>query len=89
VLSYIELSEDHSLIEVEAPAKFHGKTIGEIDLRRKHGVNLVAIKRRVTSKRGKTEEVVNDLPMADDVIEPGDVLVVVGKDDKIEAISSE
>lgn len=91
VRSYLELGEDHSLIELEAPRKFHGKTIGEIELRQKHGVNLVAIKRLTPSKeeKGKFDEIVNYVPIATEIIKPGDRLVLVGKDDKVEAISRE
>lgn len=62
-----------------------------MDLRRKHGVNLVAVKRLVPSKEeeGAFDEIVNYVPTGDDIIEPGDRLVLVGKDDKVEAISSE
>ena len=91
VRSYLELGEDHTLIELEAPKKFHGKTIGELDLRRKHGVNLVALKRLVPSREeeGAFDEIVNYVPTGDDIIRPGDRLVLVGKDDKVEEISSE
>ncbi|MFH1423086.1 MAG: TrkA family potassium uptake protein [Planctomycetota bacterium] len=88
VISHAELSENHSLIEIESPRKFHGKTIGEIDLRKKHGVNLVAIKRRISKEEGgKTKEEVNYVPTADDIIKPGDILVVVGRNNKLEELS--
>lgn len=45
LLDYIELSPDYSIVEIEVPQKWVGKSIQELDVRAKHGVNIVAIKR--------------------------------------------
>ena len=44
ILDYIELDEGHSIIEVSMPRSWVGKTLGEIDVRRRHGVNILALK---------------------------------------------
>ena len=81
------ITTDHSLAEVKAKPSFVGKTLLELDLRNTYGINIVAIKSRevATGPDGpeKVQIHVNDLPHADDIIEEGDVLVVIGADDKI------
>jgi trk system potassium uptake protein TrkA len=82
LFDFIDLSEGHSLIQVKAPEAFHNKTLGQIDLRKKFKVNLVAIKKQVSTVRAEgqatTEQRVIDVPMADTVIRPNDILVLVG-----------
>lgn len=82
ILEHLVLSEGHSLVQIRAPSAWHDKTVGEIDLRRKYEVNLVAIKR--PAKEGghegqeDAEEELLDLPMAHTMIRQGDILVLVG-----------
>lgn len=87
------ITTEHSLAEVKAKPEFVGKTLLELDFRNRFGVNVVAIKSRevTTSPEGpeKVEIYVNDLPHAEDVIQDGDVLVVVGPDDKIAELQQE
>ena len=45
ILDYIELDEGHSIVEVSIPQNWVGKTLGQIDVRQKHGVNILALKR--------------------------------------------
>ena len=45
LLDYIELDADNAIVEVEVPAEWAGKTVGEIDVRRIHNINLLAVKR--------------------------------------------
>ena len=45
ILDYIELDEGHSIVEVSIPRAWVGKTLGQIDVRRRHGVNILALKR--------------------------------------------
>ena len=44
VLDYIELSEEYGIIEVPAPHQWVGKTLKELNVRAKLGVNILAIK---------------------------------------------
>lgn len=55
IVEHLSLSEGHSLVQIRAPKAWHDKTLGEIDLRRKYEVNLVAIRRPVepTGKEAK------------------------------------
>lgn len=45
ILDYIELDEDHSIFEVSVPKSWAGKTLGELDIRRRYGINILALKR--------------------------------------------
>lgn len=80
------ITADHSLAEVKAKHEFVGKTLAQLDFRNRFGLNVVAIKSRevTTGPEGpKVEPRVNDLPRAGNVIEEGDILVVIGPDEKI------
>ncbi len=69
VLDYIELSGEYSIIEVPAPAAWNGKTLKELNVRAKLGVNIIAISRDGTF---------NVSPGADFTFCGGDVIVVLG-----------
>ena len=44
LLEYIELDDDHSLIEVPVPSSWAGKNIIQLDVRRKYDLNIIAVK---------------------------------------------
>ena len=88
VLEQLELSEEYSIVELPTPAHLIGKTVKESQLRTKYGVNLIAIKRKVTTDKGIIREAWNVNPLPSDIMQEGDVLVLIGfnKDiDKLEA----
>lgn len=45
IFGYIELDEKHAIIEVAVPDSWQGHSIGELDIRRKYGVNILGVKR--------------------------------------------
>jgi trk/ktr system potassium uptake protein len=79
VVDYLDLVGGHALVQVRAPSKMIGRTIGELDIRRRFNVNIVAIRRGV----GSEDETINDLPRPEDVIEEGDVIVIIGGDEEV------
>ncbi len=87
------ITAGHSLAEVSAKQSFVGKTLQELDFRNTYGVNIVAIKstESVESENGQERGYVsmNDLPAGEDVIKEGDVLVVIGSDEKIKALQAD
>ncbi|HUU93845.1 MAG TPA: TrkA family potassium uptake protein [Phycisphaerae bacterium] len=92
ILEHLALSEGHSLVQIRAPSAWHDKTLGDIDLRRKYEVNLVAIKRPARSgaeqgEEGAAEELL-DLPMAHTTVREGDVLVLVGATESLAQLPS-
>ena len=66
---YIELGDDSGIFEVTPPAAWTGKTVGDIDIRKRFGVNILAIK-----KDGKMSLAVN----CNSVLEEGIHLLVLG-----------
>jgi trk system potassium uptake protein TrkA len=78
---FIELDEDHSIVQLVAPPSFVGRTLGELRLRSKYRVNLVTIKRRVEGSAAGAEPQrrIIGVPSESDRIEAGDILVLVGE----------
>lgn len=79
ILDLIELSPSHSVAEVVANDRMVGKSLRQLDLRAKFGVNVLAI------KRGSN---ISISPRAEDVLNEGDVLVVIGHNDVIRKLES-
>ena len=46
IMDYIELDEEHGIYEVDVPDQWEGKSILQIDIRKKYGINILGIKRR-------------------------------------------
>jgi trk system potassium uptake protein TrkA len=79
VLDYIPLSEDYTICELVPPTSFMGKTIGEIHLRSKYHIEVIAV-REVLPER------LQMVPRADFIIKDSDILVVIGKEKDIQKI---
>ena len=77
VLEYIELSEEYGIIEVPAPKRWQDKTLKELNVRAKLGVNIIAV------ERGSKIDV---SPAADYRIMADDVLVVLGDADALSTV---
>jgi trk system potassium uptake protein TrkA len=89
ILDHVGLSSGSSIIEKIVPEEFIGKTLRDINIRARFGVNVIAIKRKeMVKKNGEEveEEKINVTPQADDIIGQGDILVVFGENDKIESL---
>lgn len=89
VLERSVLAEGTSLIHVAAPRRFVGKTLGELHIRRKFEINVVAIRRTVEHIDDdgvpRTRQEAISVPTADTRIEAGDVLLLIGTDDALAA----
>ena len=44
ILDYIELDKDYSIYELEIPSDWNGKTIIEVNIRKKYGINILGIR---------------------------------------------
>ena len=44
IIDYIELDDTHSIFEVSVPKQWVGMSIGQVDIRRKYDINIVAVK---------------------------------------------
>jgi len=89
IMERIALAEGYSLVQVAAPETFFNKTLKELAIRNRYEVNVVAIRRTVqeTDDHGRTttRQFVISVPMPDSVIQPGDVLLLIGSDKAIAA----
>lgn len=77
VLDYIELSDDYGIVEVPAPNPWHGKSLIELNVRAKLGINILAVRRQ-----GE----ITVSPAAQFCIAQGDVLVVLGNTGALDAM---
>jgi trk system potassium uptake protein TrkA len=80
-------------VEIKAPESFWGSTIGQLDIRKKYRIEIVALKKYIVSKLG-SEETLDEsqtrvIPSADEKINAGDALVVIGTNEDIEKMRSQ
>ena len=93
VIDHIPLDESdaYSMAQIQAPKRFWGKKIGDLKIAARYNVNIVLAKHlfEEIDKKGNTvtREEVNPVPRADDVINEGDILWVVGRTADVENIS--
>ncbi|MCR5797467.1 MAG: TrkA family potassium uptake protein [Eubacterium sp.] len=69
ILDFIHLDNNYSIFELKMPKDWFGKTLSQIDIRKKYKVNILMFKRE--------SEVF--IPAPDSVIEPDDVAFVIGE----------
>ena len=70
ILDYIALDDDHSIFEVDLPESWIGKTVGEIDIRRRYGINIMGVK-----QNGKLNLTVRP----DTLFSRGETILVLGE----------
>ncbi len=44
IIDYVKLDEEHAIFEVPVPRDWEGKSIGRINIRKKYGINILAVK---------------------------------------------
>ncbi|HUS92980.1 MAG TPA: TrkA family potassium uptake protein [Phycisphaerae bacterium] len=88
VLERTVLAEGYSLVQVQAPASFHDRSLADLAVNTRYRVLVVAIRRTVQEEEGGgqvgSREVVITAPGPDSVVRPDDVLVLIGSDQAIE-----
>lgn len=70
ILDYIELDADHAMFEIPVPSEWTGRTVSQIDIRKKYNINIMGIK-----KNGDLDLAVSP----DTVLEKGETMLVLGK----------
>ena len=70
ILDYMEVHASHAIFEVEIPYEWIGKTIGKLDIRKKHNINILAVK----NEGGEISVAIS----ADTVLNDGSTLLVLG-----------
>ena len=70
ILDYIELDSDHAMFEIPVPENWAGRSIGQLDIRRKFNINIIGVK-----KSGKLE-----LSLSPEmVLAAGETMLVLGR----------
>ena len=91
VLDYLELAPGYSVEEVAVPDRLSGMSIKETKIRELHNLNIIGIKKQVNRMiKGKLEkeDTFNFTPSPSDMIEKGDVLVMIGKEHDLDGFSN-
>jgi trk system potassium uptake protein TrkA len=81
VLEYLPLISGFGIQEIAPPEKFIGKSLKELDLRNKYGIQIIAIKELIPEKT-------TFVPKADFVLKDSDILVIMGEEKQLEKINS-
>jgi trk system potassium uptake protein TrkA len=79
VLEYLPISEDYTIVELAPPSSFIGKTLAELDLRKRYQLQVIAIRDVLLEK-------LQMVPRASSVIKDSDVLVIIGREEDIQKI---
>lgn len=91
VLDYLELAPGYSVEEVAVPDRLSGMSIKETKIRELHNLNIIGIKKQVNRMikgKLKKEDTFNFTPLPSDMIEKGDVLVMIGKEHDLDGFSN-
>lgn len=72
ILEFLPLAEDYTIAQVNAPPSFIGKSLRDLDLRRRYEVNIIAVKELVPGRFVM-------VPSPDFAVKDSDVLVMLGK----------
>ena len=78
LIDYMELSSEHSLMELQALDEWVGCTLKQSNIRNRYKLNVVAI---------RSGKVLRVAPGGDDMIHDGDILVVIGENADLERIN--
>ena len=70
ILDYIELDEEHAIFEISIPEEWLGKTIGQLDIRKKYDINIMAL---------KTNDIMNLEITSDTQLLKGSTMLVLGE----------
>ncbi len=81
VLDHVPLSEGYSIVEIAPPSSFIGKSIAELNLRNRYGIQVIVVKELIP------ENVVL-VPRAEHIIKDSDVMVLLGKDSDLSKIKN-
>lgn len=79
IFNFIELSEEFSIFEIPIKSDWVGKTIIEVDVRKKYHINILAI---------KESDSVTSVPDGNYIFKATDHIIVLGKPDDVFKLSS-
>ena len=91
VLEYLELAPGYSIEEVAVSDRLSGLSLAESKIQELHNLNIIGIKKQITRMvkgRMMTGETFNFTPSPGDVIDKGDVLVMIGREEDLDRFSN-
>lgn len=88
VMDRIPLSESAALIEFEVPASFLGRSLEELEVRRRYRVHVIGYKRKMEGA-AEGEETLHVAPKPDLQFQAGDRLLVLGETSDLDAFARE
>lgn len=93
VLNSFELRHDFSIIEIEVPEQFAGKTIREIELRNKYNLLALTTIKRIEVKsilgKSRSENQVQAVASPQTILEKDDILVIYGSNKDLRVFTNE
>jgi len=90
LFDFVDITEKLSIAKIKAPKYFINKTIGEINLRAKYGINVITIEHDKRTKDSKiVRDIDDDIPDAKTVIKKDDTLIIIGNIKNIRKIVGE
>lgn len=79
LVEHIPLAEDYSIVEIAIPDSFVGKTLGQLNIRKKYNIEVIAIKNVILDKFYL-------IPNADFKIGPDCAMIAIGKNTDTEKV---
>ena len=79
IFDFIKLTPEYSIYEIPVEPNWHGKSIIELDIRKKYNINIIAIKQ---------DEKLDPLPTADYVFTGSEHIVVIGKSNDVSSLTA-
>lgn len=76
-LDHIEFAPDYSIVEIKVMEEWKGKSLRDLKLNIRYGINIIAIKQG---------DDLNISPYADDIIEEDDILIVIGNNNDLKKL---
>lgn len=93
VLQQYNFAAGYSIVEIRLGKDFEGKTLVESKIRQNYSLNIVALQKRVPyiTEDGKSafKIEINDSPLPMDIIEPDDIVVLVGSEKNFSRLFSD
>ncbi len=79
MLDYLPFSPDYSIVELAPPRKFIGRSLKELDLINRHGVQVVAVRELVPER-------LNMIPTGSFVVKDSDIMILLGPNKSLEKL---
>lgn len=94
IMDYLDFAPGYTIMEVGVSGPLAGKTLAELKLRSKYGINVVAIKKntpaaaKAIKKNAPADNVVIS-PGPEAFLEEGDILIAIGKEEALRGLSND